>query len=447
MQVTKYIEAYKQFSNNGHYNDIVKAEKEAALNNLQAHGLPDRNDERYRNLDFDAVFDKDFRKVLEKPDVKTDLNSFFQCEVEGFDTELILLSNGWYYQDTMDEADIPDSVIICSMQEAFKKHSDIISRHYNQYLKQTDDGWADLNTMMAGDGVFIYVPDNVQIEKTIQVVNLTHGFSEKEVFQRNLFVLGDNASLQLVLCDHSLTRAKNISHVASEAYLGKNADLQLYDLQNEPDVTNIFNHLAIHQEADSRLTTLAFSLHGGTIRNNIHVKLAGEGADSNIYGLVLSDREQRMDNFVFVDHAVPNCTSNEFFKSILDENSRGAFSGRILVRKDAQNTNAYQTNNNICLTDTARMRTKPQLEIYADDVKCSHGATVGQLDEEAMFYLRTRGIDKDEARFMMMFAFANEVVRKIKIEPLRERVADLVSKRLRGDEVACEHCLLNCGKK
>ncbi|HKK66944.1 MAG TPA: Fe-S cluster assembly protein SufD [Bacteroidales bacterium] len=447
MQSSEYIEAYQQIKQNDKLPKSVKTEKEKALQNLMSRGLPDRGDERYRYLDFDSVFNMPFQKVLEKPDVKTDLNSFFQCEVEGMDTELVLLSNGWYYQDSLKDSSLPDSVIICSLRDAFDKYPDIVTKHYNQYLKETENGWADLNTLLSGDGVFIYVPDNVQVPKPIQVVNLTHGFGEKEIFHRNLFVLGDNASLQLVLCDHSLTMAKNVSHVASEAYVGKNADLQLYDLQNEPDVTNIFNHMAYHQEADSRLTTLAFSLHGGTIRNNIHVKLAGEGADSNIYGLVLSDREQRMDNFVFVDHAVPNCTSNEFFKSILDENSRGAFSGRILVRKDAQNTNAYQTNNNICLTDTARMRTKPQLEIYADDVKCSHGATVGQLDEEAMFYLRTRGIDKDEARFMMMFAFANEVVRKIKIEPLRERVADLVSKRLRGDEVACEHCLLNCGKK
>lgn len=425
--------------------DFIKNIRKEAYERIKENGLPDREDERYKYLDFDAVFDKKYSRVLEKPDVSVDLNEFFHCEVENMDTKLILFSNGWFYDSSKADDYIPDSVIITSMRDAFEKYPEIVKKHYNKYLQNAEDGWADLNTLLSGDGIFIYVPDNIVIEKPIQVVNLTHGFSEKEIFQRNLFITGKNSEVKIVLCDHSLTRAKNISHIATEAFLDENSGMQLYDLQNEPDIANVFNHTSVYQSANSHLTSLAFSLHGGTIRNNIYVKLAGKGADSNVYGLVLSDREQRMDNFSFIDHAVSDCTSNEFFKSILDENSRGAFSGKILVRKDSQNTNAYQTNNNICLTETAKMRTKPQLEIYADDVKCSHGATVGQLDEEAMFYLRSRGIDKDEALFMMMYAFANEVVRKIKIKPLRERVEDLVSKRLRGEPVACEYCLLNCG--
>ncbi|MGM0649105.1 MAG: Fe-S cluster assembly protein SufD [Bacteroidota bacterium] len=456
MQTKKYTDAYIKLQKAGTNNvpEAVIKEKEEAFNFLKTHRLPGKSDERYRYMDFDGIFNNIHHLVLEKPSVEADLNEYFRCEVEEMETELILLSNGYYYDDSISagkadrkNGNLPESVIVCSIREAFNKYPDLISKHYNQYLKERGDGWAVLNTMLANDGVFVYVPDNIQLNKPIQIVNLTHGFSEKELFQRNLFVVGANASLKLVLCDHSLNNTKVISHIASEAFVGENAQLQLYDLQNEPDESHIFNHLAVYQQAGSKLTSLAFSLHSGSIRNNIYVKLAGEGADSNVYGLVLSDRQQRMDNYIFMDHAVPHCTSHEFFKSILDENSRGAFSGRILVQKDAQNTNAYQTNNNICLTDTAKMRTRPQLEIYADDVKCSHGATVGQLDEKAMFYLRSRGIDKAEARFMMMYAFANEVVRKIDIEALRHRVENLVSKRLRGDDVFCEHCLLNCNNR
>jgi Fe-S cluster assembly protein SufD len=448
MQTNNYTEAYINLKNTqgNVFPEAVRKNKQEAFDVLEKQGLPDKQDERYRYLDFDAVFNTKYTLVLNKPEVEIDLNEYFHCEVEELDTELILLSNGFFYDNTHN-GNLPESVIICSMREALYKYPDIVSEHYNQYLKERGDGWAALNTMLASDGVFVYVPDNIKLPKPIQIVNLTHGFYEKELFQRNLFVVGKNASLKLVLCDHSLNNAKTVSHIASEAYVGKNAGLQIYNLQNEPDENNIFNHLAVLQEGGSQLLSLSFSLHSGSIRNNTYVKLNGQGADSNVYGLVLSDREQHMDNYVFIDHAVPDCNSNSFFKSILDENAQGSFSGRVLVQRDAQRTGAYQTNNNICLTDTAKMRSKPQLEIYADDVKCSHGATVGQLDEEAMFYLRSRGIDKDEARFMMLFAFANEVVRKIDIVPLRNRVENLVSKRLRGHEVSCEHCLINCNER
>ena len=444
MHIEKYLNTYQSIleASNGSLPDFVKAEREVARIAVETDGLPDRADERYRYIDMKSLFDGvDFEHIVTEPNIKSDLSSFFQCEVDGMDTDLVLLSNGWYHESSLADS---NKITVCSMREAFQKYPGMIKTHFNKYLKNAKDGWADLNTMLAQDGVFIYVPDNYQPEKAIQLVNLTHGFSEKEIFQRNLVVVGKNAKLQLVLCDHTLNKARNINHLGTEIFIDENAELQLYDLQNEPDVSNVFSHTAFHQEAYSRLNTLSFSLHGGTIRNNLYITMAGQGAESNAYGLVLSDRDQRMDNFTFIDHAVPNCNSNEFYKSILDEQSKGAFSGRILVRKDAQNTNAFQTNNNICLTDDAKMRTKPQLEIYADDVKCSHGATVGQLDEDAMFYLRARGIDKKEARFMMLFAFANDIVRKIEIEPLKERVADLVSKRLRGELVACEHCLLNC---
>ncbi len=448
MKINQYTEAYLNLKKSQFdaLPEAVRKEKQEAFEFLKTHGLPDKKDERYHYLDFDAVFDKKYKLVLQKPQVETDLNDFFRCEVEDLDTDLVLLSNGYFYDRTQN-GKLPESVIICSMQDAFSKYPGLIAEHFNRYLKERGDGWAALNTMLANDGVFVYVPDNVHVPKPIQIVNLTHGFYEKELFQRNLVIVGENASLQLVLCDHSLNNAKTVSHLASELYVGKNAGLQVYTLQNQPDGNNTFNHMAAHQENGSNLLSFSFSIHSGNIRNNTYSKLNGEHAVSNVYGLTLSDRKQHMDNFIHVDHAVPDCTSNAFFKSILDENSSGAFSGRVLVQRDAQRTVAYQTNNNICLTDTAKMRTKPQLEIYADDVKCSHGATIGQLDENAMFYLRTRGIDKKEARFMMLYAFANDVVRKIDIKPLRNRVESLVSKRLRGDDILCEHCLLNCNER
>jgi len=203
-------------------------------------------------------------------------------------------------------------------------------------------------------------------------------------------------------------------------------------------------HTFIHQEKNSTATSNNITLHGGLVRNSTYHHLAGEGAESQSFGLFLADKFQHIDNFVNIDHASPKCTSNQLFKGILDDMATGVFNGRILVRQDAQKTLAYQKTNNILLTDDAKMDTKPQLEIFADDVKCSHGAAVGQINEEALFYLQSRGIDKKEARLMLMFGFAHEVIQNIKIVPLRERMDNLVMQRLKGELSRCASCMIKC---
>ncbi len=200
----------------------------------------------------------------------------------------------------------------------------------------------------------------------------------------------------------------------------------------------------MHQERSSSAVFNTITLHGGLIRNNVYTRLNGEGAVNETLGLSLVDKTQHIDSYTFVDHAVPNCTSRQNFKYILDDHATAAFTGRILVQPQAQKTEAYQKNNNILMTSDARVNTKPQLEIYADDVKCSHGATIGQLDPNAIFYLQSRGISKREARMLLMYAFGHEILDKISVEPLRERLSDLVDKRLRGELTRCNSCPLHC---
>jgi Fe-S cluster assembly protein SufD len=231
----------------------------------------------------------------------------------------------------------------------------------------------------------------------------------------------------------------------TEVYVGENSHFDIIRVQNEHNNACKITHTFIHQERYSTASSNNITLHGGLIRNSTYHYLAGEGAQSFSYGLFLADKWQHIDNFVNVEHAAPNCTSNQLFKGVLDDMSTGAFNGRILVNPDAQGTVAYQKNNNILMTDDAKMDTKPQLEIYADDVKCSHGATVGQLDENALFYLQSRGINKREARQMLMFGFAHEVIQNIKIEPLRERMDNLVMQRLKGELSRCASCMVKCG--
>jgi Fe-S cluster assembly protein SufD len=271
--------------------------------------------------------------------------------------------------------------------------------------------------------------------------------SKEDTFNqhRNLIIVEDNAEFTLIICDHTLSPQKFLTNAVTEIHVGENSHFDIIRVQNEHNNACKITHTFIHQEKNSYTSSNNITLHGGLVRNSTYHYLGGEGAECNSYGLYLSDKWQHVDNFVNVEHAVPNCTSNQLFKGVLDEMATGAFNGRIFVAPDAQGTLAYQKNNNILLTDDAKMDTKPQLEIYADDVKCSHGATVGQLDDNALFYMQSRGIDKRQARLMLMFGFAHEVIQNIKVEPLRERMDNLVMQRLKGELSRCASCMVKCG--
>jgi Fe-S cluster assembly protein SufD len=279
------------------------------------------------------------------------------------------------------------------------------------------------------------------------MVNIVDCDQNLMLHSRNLVIVGKNSHLRLVQCDDSIQHKLSFINSVSEVYLDRDATLDHYKLQNKDEHSTLVNSVYFYQEAGSSLSSNSISLNGGIIRNYSEVMMMGEGGTANIAGLYLMDRNQHIDNQVFVDHRVPRCQSSELFKGILDDHASGVFNGHVIVRKDAQQTNAYQTNKNILLTDKASIESKPFLEIYADDVKCSHGATVGQLDADAMFYIRSRGISESNARILLMYAFAAEVVNKIEIPELRQRIDDMVKKRLRGELSYCDQCVLNCSSQ
>jgi len=284
------------------------------------------------------------------------------------------------------------------------------------------------------------------MERPIQIINLLLSDRSQMVQHRNLLVAERNAVAQVIICDHTLSPHMFLTNSVTEAFTGENAVLDVLRLQNEHNNSCQVTNTWISQERDSRCEHSTITLHGGIVRNNLRINLQGEGAETSALGLFTIDKMQHVDNFTVIDHLKPHCTSNQHYKGILDDNSTGAFSGMIHVYPDAQKTEAFQTNNNILLSDTARMHSKPRLEIYADDVKCSHGATVGQLDEDAMFYLQSRGIPRDESRLMLMDAFTWDVISKIKQPSLQERITDLVSKRLRGELSRCNNCAMHCAE-
>ena len=257
-----------------------------------------------------------------------------------------------------------------------------------------------------------------------------------------MIVLESGAQAKLLVCDHAMDDVSFFANRLTEIFVGENAHFDYYALENTHHKTNNLSQLLVAQQANSKLIMNIIGLNNGRTRNQIEIDLNGEGAETWLSGMLVSDCNQKTENFTILRHNVPHCTSNELFKYILDGAAEGAFTGRIVVQKGAQKTEAYQTNRNICLTKEARMFSKPQLEIYADDVRCSHGATTGQLDEAALFYMQTRGISYEEARMLLLLAFTADVLEHVEIDALRDRLHLLVEKRLRRQESKCKGCVI-----
>lgn len=422
----------------------INSFRQTAITRFKELGIPAKKDEAYKYTNLDMFFDYNYKSYFRPDESDNRRAEEFRCDVTDLDTHGIVLMNGFYPTMNDKVRQLPGGIWIGSLYEAAWKFPDVIEKHYAKYAKSEADGLVHLNTAMASDGVFVYVPKGVVLKKPVQVVNLVD--SKEDIFNqhRNLIVVEDNAEFTLIVCDHTLSPQKFLTNAVTEVHVGENAHFDIIRVQNEHNAACKITHTFINQERNSYASSNNITLHGGLVRNNTYHYLGGEGAESNSYGLYLTDKWQHIDNFVNVDHAVPNCRSNQLFKGVLDEMSTGAFNGRIYVAPGAQGTLAYQKNNSILLTDDAKMDTKPQLEIYADDVKCSHGATVGQLDDEALFYLQSRGISKREAKLMLMFGFAHEVVKNIKVEALRERMDSLVMQRLNGELSRCASCMIKC---
>lgn len=424
-----------------HSSDVLNAHRKKAFQNFVLQGIPTRKNENYKYTNLQLAFSPDFQFVHNKQDQVASKEDVFRCDVPDLNTNLAYVLNGWFYTDS--KLNLPEGVIFDSLDKIAKERPELLAE-YGSIALTDDDSLVALNTAFAKDGFFLYVPKGVVVEQPIQIINLLQ--NEKDTFstQRNFIKIEEGAKAQLLLCDHTLNLNKYLSNSVTEIFVGDNAEMEFYTLQNQHNKATNLNSVFVKQERDSRATTHTASLHGGLVRNNLKFILNGENGEANMFGMAFMDRKQHVDNFTQVIHAKPHCLSNQLYKNVLDEQSSGAFSGRIHVVRDAQKTNAFQRNNNLLLTDEATMQTKPQLIIDADDVKCSHGATVGQIDEEALFYLRARGIEETKARLMMMNAFTHEVVNKIKLQPLRDRIDELVDKRLKGELAICHDCAYQC---
>ncbi|MDY5655903.1 MAG: Fe-S cluster assembly protein SufD [Prevotella sp.] len=440
----QYTDIYKECRDMlcQHSTEVMNAVRDQAFGDFQAQGFPTRKVERYKYTDMEKLFEPDYGLNLKRLDIPVNPYNAFKCDVPNLSTSLYFIVNDAFYSKNDPKAPLPEGVIIGSLKEEADRHPELIGKYYARIAKTDEDAVTALNTMLAQDGLLVYVPKHVVVDRAIQVINILRSDVDLMVNRRVLVILEEGADIKLLFCDHAADDRNFLATQVIEAYVGDNASLHLYCLEETHAKNKRVSNLYIKQEANSRVNHTIITLHNGITRNKTDLTLSGEGASCVLNGCVIADKEQHVDNNTLIDHQAAHCDSKELYKYVLDDKATGAFAGKVLVRQGAQQTTSEERNNNICATKEARMFTQPMLEIYADDVKCAHGSTVGQLNDAALFYMQQRGISQKEAKLLLELAFINEVVDTIQLEPLRDRLHHLVEKRFRGELSKCEGCKL-----
>ncbi|SEM85371.1 Fe-S cluster assembly protein SufD [Prevotella sp. ne3005] len=459
----QYIELYEQARQVifDHAPESMNAVRDEAFEDFCRQGFPSKKVERYKYTDIQKLFAPDYGVNLSRLQIPVDPYEAFRCDVPNLSTSLYFVVNDMFYKGGEELSNkelrnkelrsnfhpsLPEGVIVGSLRD----YPELISKYYARLAKTSEDAVTALNTMLAQDGMLVYVPKNVKVDRAIQVINIlkaTPSNAQRQVAdlmvnRRVLIILEEGAEIKMLFCDHAADDRHFLTTQVIEAYVGNNASLDLYCLEETHHKNVRVSNVYIDQGRDSRVNHNVITLHNGTTRNKLDLTFSGEGAECQCFGCVIADKQQHVDNNTLITHKVPHCTSNELYKYVLDDKAVGAFAGRVLVEHGAQKTVSQMTNQNLTATKEARMYTQPMLEIYADDVKCAHGSTVGQLNDAALFYMRQRGISLQEAKLLLQNAFINEVIDHMQLEPLRDRLHYLVEKRFRGELNKCDGCKL-----
>ncbi|MEO6904019.1 MAG: Fe-S cluster assembly protein SufD [Bacteroidia bacterium] len=398
--------------------------RELAINFFEKQGIPTRKHEEYKYLNLDVMLKGEFSSPAKKSLTSQQINSKSFLK----NAKTIVIENGFFNQSLSTIDGLPKEIQILDICKS--SELEIFKNHYSKYADISTDAFIALNTAMAVSGVFIYIPKGIVFETPIHILHISSVTENTFTNPRNLIVVGENAQVQLIESYQSIdSTATTINNALTEIVIEENANVNHYKIQDESEFGYLINTTQIYQKSKSVFTTNTFILSGALVRNNLTIVLDGEHIETHLNGLYLTKDNQVVDNHTLVDHWKSNCNSNELYKGIIEDKSSATFNGKIFVRKDAQKTNAFQSNKNILLSDDGTVNTKPQLEIYADDVKCSHGTSTGKLDTDKIFYLRARGLSELSAKKMLMHAFASEVVEGIKLPELLEYVEAKVTER------------------
>ncbi len=403
-----------------------------ALNHLNTIGLPKIKNEEYKYTNVTKALEKNFNFTPTATPSKIEQATIDEITFDGLNAYRLVFINGHFSSDLSDDINVK-GVNVTNVAKAIKNNDKDFLKHFGTVSKN-DDAFFALNTSLTEDGAYINIADNVVLDRPLALCFINDSTNEAIYStSRNLIVTGVSSQVDILEVFATQGAEGSFSNTATEIVVGENAHVNFYKIQNNKDNAYQVDTTQVSQNRSSVFSTYTFTLNGAIIRNNLNVAVVGEGCESHMYGLYVVDGKTHVDNHTVADHISPNSFSNELYKGILDDTAKAVFNGKVFVRKEAQKTNAFQSNKNILLSDTAVVNTKPQLEIWADDVKCTHGCTTGQIDEEAMFYLRSRGLDKDHARSFLLYAYAIEVIEHVKLDPLKEYLKHIISERLHKD--------------
>ncbi len=407
-----------------------------AFTHFEKHGFPTKKDEEWKYTSLKSILKHNYtifptsENTIEFKDIK----KYFLHEIESFKLVFIDGVYSSFWSETTH-----DGFDICLLSSAFKKPKyKMVIDHYFNTIASKKDSVTSLNTAFSKEGAYIHIPKNTVLPKPIQIIHFSTG-NETEIFlqPRNLIIVGENSHVQIVERHQSLTENTVLTNSVTEIFVGKRGIIDYYKIQNDKKTASLIDNTYVQQQQQSVASVNTFSFGGNLTRNNLEFYQEGEGINSNLNGITIIGNKQLVDNHTLVHHKQANCESHELYKGIYADKATGVFNGKVIVDQKAQKTNAFQQNNNILIDDGASINAKPQLEIFADDVKCSHGCTIGQLDGNALFYLRSRGIPKKEAEALLLYAFANDALDKIKIPELKTRITKLIAKKL-GVELGFE---------
>lgn len=446
----QYIELFRQCRQmlDAGSTPVLNALRDEAMAAFERLGLPTRKVERYKYTDVPAAFAPDYGLNLQRKDIPANVQDNFRCDVPNLSTHLIYSINDVPQPspaaastfNTFDETS--GGIFIGSLAEASRQRPELVALYYGRLTDLQDNALAALNTAFCQDGIFVYVPRNQRLQQPLQLINLLRSSVDMMVNRRLLIVLEEGAEATLLLCDHAMDTVSFLTTQVIEVHCADNAHLNLYEVEETHTKCHRFSNVFIQAGRDCTVTHNNLTIFNGLTRNTTDVVIAGENTEVTLNGCVVADKNQHVDNNTLIDHRVPNCRSHELYKYVADDAATGAFAGRILVRQDAQKTDSKMTNANLCASTEAHVYSQPMLEIYADDVKCSHGSTVGVLDTQQLFYMQQRGIPTEEARMLLKFAFVGQVIDEITLQPLRERLHYIVEKRFRGELSKCTGCAL-----
>jgi Fe-S cluster assembly protein SufD len=424
----KLVSSFMAFEDTVDVESLVHNVRDEAIKIFEDKGFPSKREEAWKYTSLNSVLKHDY-SVFPKQENTIEYSDVKKYFIHDIDSYKIIFIDGKYSSHLSQTTH--DGIDVCLMSSALTKpkYQIIIENYFNKVASK--DGISSLNTAFSKEGAYIHIPKNKLVEKPIQIIHFSTGNESALLLQpRNLIVVDENSHVQIIERHQSLTKNPVLTNSVTEIFANKRAIVDYYKIQNDKENASLIDSTCIDQKRESHVSMHTFTFGGKLTRNNLSFYQNGEYMDSTLNGVTIIGDKQHVDHNTLVHHIEPNCESHQDYKGIFTDSATGVFNGKVLVNKEAQKTNAFQSNNNILLSDKSTINSKPQLEIFADDVKCSHGCTIGQLDESAMFYMRSRGIPEKEAKALLMFAFSNNVLSSVKIAEVKEHITNIIANKL-----------------